>query len=48
MPKYFFLVFSTASILADQKINGYFSEDRPQTIPADISPPLCSPEQAKW
>uniref|UniRef100_A0A146LQV5 E3 SUMO-protein ligase RanBP2 n=1 Tax=Lygus hesperus TaxID=30085 RepID=A0A146LQV5_LYGHE len=44
----FATIFCTGAILEDHQVNGYFSPDRPALLPANITPTLCTQEQAKW
>jgi len=41
-------VFCAASTLKRQRDKGLVPEDRPAVLPADVTDPLCSPEQSRW
>jgi len=43
-----FSVFCASATLDEQQAAGYWSSDRPVTLPANITEQLCTVGQAKW
>lgn len=43
-----FSVLCAAANLEEETLNGFYVNDRPTTLPADISQMLCTQEQMNW